>query len=97
MASITVRKLDDNLKKDLRRQAAENGRSLEAEAREILRAGVKGKVAEKQETGADLFDRIHRRFMKYGGVELQTPRRQASRRGRIPNFASDDFQWPNKK
>ena len=34
--SITIRNLDDNVKKRLRKQAAENGRSLEAEARDIL-------------------------------------------------------------
>ncbi|HEX3651709.1 MAG TPA: hypothetical protein VHU18_02675 [Rhizomicrobium sp.] len=82
MASITVRKLDETLKKELRRQAAENGRSVEAEVREILRAGVK-KKPEKQETGADLFDRIHQRFMKYGGVDLPLP----VRRGRaVPDL-----------
>ena len=36
MASITIRNLDDNVKKTLRKQAAENGRSLEAEVRDIL-------------------------------------------------------------
>jgi plasmid stability protein len=77
MASITIRKLDESLKKDLRRQAAEHGRSVEAEVREILRAAVK-KTPKNRETGADLFDRIHHRFMTYGGVELQLP----ARRGR---------------
>lgn len=82
MASITVRKLDENLKKDLRRQAAEHGRSVEAEARAILQAGVR-KTPEKRETGADLFNRIHRRFMKYGGIDLPLP----VRRGRaVPDL-----------
>ena len=40
MASITVRNLDDGLKRRLRIRAAENGRSMEQEAREILRAGA---------------------------------------------------------
>jgi plasmid stability protein len=95
MASITIRKLDERLKKDLRKQAAENGRSLEAEAREILKSGVR-KSPDKQETGAAFFDRIHRRFMKYGGVDLQLPKRQESRSSRIPNFARDDLQWPDE-
>ena len=95
MASITVRNLDENVKKRLRRQAAEHGRSLEAEVREILRAGVKTKP-DKEETGADLFDRIHKRFMKYGGVELDLPKRGTTRRSRIPNFARDDLQWPEE-
>jgi plasmid stability protein len=37
MASITIRNLDDDLKRRLRVRAAENGRSMEEEAREILR------------------------------------------------------------
>ncbi|MEO8680202.1 MAG: plasmid stabilization protein [Vicinamibacterales bacterium] len=36
MASITIRNLDDSVKKALRRRAAENGRSMEEEARLIL-------------------------------------------------------------
>ena len=38
MASITVRHLDEELKRRLRIRAAENGRSMEQEARDILRA-----------------------------------------------------------
>src|SRR5262245_51092465 len=37
MASITIRQLDDNLKRRLRLRAARNGRSMEDEARTILR------------------------------------------------------------
>ena len=37
MASITVRNLDDRLKRRLRIRAAENGRSMEQEVRDILR------------------------------------------------------------
>ena len=40
MASITVRNLDDGLKRRLRIRAAENGRSMEQEARDILRAAL---------------------------------------------------------
>ena len=40
MASITIRNLDDGLKRRLRVRAAENGRSMEEEAREILRRSV---------------------------------------------------------
>ena len=39
MASITVRNLEDGLKHRLRIRAAENGRSMEEEARDILRNG----------------------------------------------------------
>ncbi|HYQ08732.1 MAG TPA: flavoprotein, partial [Xanthobacteraceae bacterium] len=37
MASITIRQLDDALKRQLRLRAARNGRSMEDEARTILR------------------------------------------------------------
>ena len=37
MASITIRQLDDELKQRLRLRAARNGRSMEDEARTILR------------------------------------------------------------
>jgi len=37
MASITIRNLDDDVKHRLRVRAAEHGRSMEEEARDILR------------------------------------------------------------
>jgi plasmid stability protein len=83
MASITIRKLDDETKKDLRRQAAENGRSVEAEAREILRAGVARHPPPKEETGADLFRRIHERFRPFGGLDLPEPVRRGRRAPKI--------------
>src|SRR5258708_26869187 len=44
MASITIRQLEDDLKRRLRLRAARNGRSMEDEARTILRnaAGIEG-------------------------------------------------------
>ena len=38
MASLTVRQLDEKLKKQLRLRAAKNGRSVEDEVRTILRS-----------------------------------------------------------
>ncbi len=46
MASLTIRKLPDDVKQDLREVAARNGRSLEEEARRALIALV------RPETGA---------------------------------------------
>jgi plasmid stability protein len=40
MASITIRNLDDDVKRRLRVRAAEHGRSMEEEARDILRQVV---------------------------------------------------------
>jgi phosphopantothenoylcysteine decarboxylase/phosphopantothenate--cysteine ligase len=42
MASITIRQLDEELKKRLRMRAARNGRSMEDEARTILRTASSG-------------------------------------------------------
>lgn len=40
MGTLTIRDLDDDVKARLRVRAAHNGRSMEAEAREILAAAV---------------------------------------------------------
>jgi len=71
MASITIRNLDDGLKRRLRIRAAEHGRSMEEEAREILRQTIREPV-----TPGNLGEAIHRRFMALGGIELDLPPRE---------------------
>ena len=44
MASITIRNLEDSVKTRLRVRAAEHGRSMEEEARIILREAVKSEA-----------------------------------------------------
>jgi phosphopantothenoylcysteine decarboxylase/phosphopantothenate--cysteine ligase len=51
MASLTVRQLDERLKKLLRLRAARSGRSVEDEVRTILRAAA-------EETGTDVLERF---------------------------------------
>ena len=51
MASITVRNLDDDLKRRLRIRAAENGRSMEQEAREILWSALAVEAAPTRKPG----------------------------------------------
>jgi len=41
MASMTIRQIDEDLKERLKKQATEKGVSMEAEARRILREGVR--------------------------------------------------------
>lgn len=77
MASITVRRLDDNVKKGLRRQAAEHGRSLEAEVREILTRSITQPPQPK--TGLDLVRPLREFVEKYGGVDLPIPPRTSMR------------------
>ena len=51
MASITIRNLDDGLKRRLRVRAAENGRSIEEEARATLRRAGLGHVSRRSAPG----------------------------------------------
>jgi plasmid stability protein len=50
MATLLIRNLDDAVKERLRARARANGRSLEAEAREVLAASVPG-ANEPDESG----------------------------------------------
>ena len=76
MASITVRDLDDGLKRRLRIRAAENGRSMEQEVRDILRAALEEEVAPTRNLGTA----IHELFKPFGGVELELPLREQMRK-----------------
>jgi plasmid stability protein len=74
MASITIRNLEDDLKRRLRIRAAEHGRSMEEEAREILRH-----VVSEPATPRNLAASIRARMAPLGGVELDLPAREAMR------------------
>jgi plasmid stability protein len=82
-ASLSIRQLDPSLKERLRLRAARHGRSMEAEARAILQDALM--AAEPAATGADLAERIRRRFAPFGGVELDLPPRGPARKP--PDFA----------
>ena len=75
MASITVRNLDDGLKRRLRIRAAENGRSMEQEAREILKHALEEDSVPVRNLGTAL----HELFRPFGGVDLEIPPRQPMR------------------
>lgn len=75
MASLTIRNLDDRTKNLLRLRAALHNRSMEEEARQILREAV-------ETTGMDetnLVDSIRRRFAALGGFDLGAPERESIR------------------
>jgi plasmid stability protein len=76
MASITIRRLEDSVKAKLRVRAATHGRSMEEEAREILKAELSAKRTPK----VDLAQSIRRHLEPLGGVELELPARDAVRR-----------------
>lgn len=63
---MTIRNLDEALKQRLRVRAAESGRSMEEEARVILRQALTTEDAGPH----DLGKAIHRRFSAIGGVDL---------------------------
>lgn len=71
MASITIRNLDEGLKRKLRLRAAHRNRSMEDEARDILRTAL----AEEPSAGRNLADTIRGRIAPIGGVELPVPLR----------------------
>ncbi len=65
MATLTVRNLDDAVHANLRKQAAEKGRSMEAEAR----AALTEKYARKPLTGREFFDGIRGCLSESGGFK----------------------------
>ena len=77
MASITVRNLEENTKRKLRVRAALNGRSMEQEAREILKSELE--KPRKPRSGADLVKRIRAIWEPLGGVDLELPPREPMR------------------
>ena len=75
-ASLNIRQLDPALKEQLRIRAAHHGRSMEAEARAILKQAL---MQGRPTTGADLVAAIRGRFAPLGGVELELPERAPGR------------------
>ena len=66
MAQIIVRKLDDSVKRKLQRRAARHGRSMEEEARDILRDAVKDEGKPRKGLGTEIAE-------LFKGIELQEP------------------------
>jgi plasmid stability protein len=76
MASLTIRNLDERTKGRLRVRAARHGRSMEEEARTLLRT-----VLAEETPGRDnLAESIQARFRRLGGVELTLPVRDPIRK-----------------
>lgn len=82
MATLTIRKIDDDLKSRLRRRAAANDRSMEEEVRDILRTTVATDAPTKPRIG--LGTRLHERAIKVGGFDLDIPPRGPARP--LPDF-----------
>ncbi|HWS76169.1 MAG TPA: plasmid stabilization protein, partial [Quisquiliibacterium sp.] len=74
MASITIRNLEDDIDQRLRARAAEHGRSMEEEAREILRW-----VLTKDSQPRDLAAAIRGRVARSACADLDLPVRDPMR------------------
>jgi len=79
MASIVIRNLDEATKRKLKIRAATNGRSMEQEAREILKTALAHTARKK----ANVAERVREIFAPLGGVELE----------RLPREAIRDPEW----
>jgi plasmid stability protein len=83
MASITIRNLDDEIKQRLRVRAAKHGRSMEEEARDILR-----RVMSDATSPRDLAAAIRARVSAGARADLELPARDPMREppqlGRYP-------------
>ena len=75
MASLTIRNLDERTKARLRVRAAHHRRSMEEEARQILRAAL----TEEAKPAGDLVERMRRRFAPLGGLDIELPKREPMR------------------
>jgi antitoxin FitA len=69
-SALSIRNLDESVKRRLASRAARHGRSMEAEIRAILTDAV----SESAEP-AGLFTALLDRFAELGGVELELPDR----------------------
>lgn len=83
MATLTIRNIDETLKASLRIRAAEHGRSMEEEARQILKRSL---VRERAAVG--LGSRIASRFAAVGGIDLPAVSRSLPRPS--PGFGTDE-------
>jgi plasmid stability protein len=75
MAVMTIRNIDEAIKARLRVRAAMHGRSMEDEARDILRSALSSELPPTR----DLARSISKRFKALGGVDLPEVKRDAAR------------------
>lgn len=77
MASITIPDVDEKLKAGLQERAARRGKSLEAEARDILREAVGQK--ETDQPSKNLYAAIRGVVEPLGGIQFDLPSRHPVR------------------
>ena len=82
MPTLTIRNVDEKVKRRLQVRAALHGRSMEAEARAMLSDLVSSSPPDPR---LGLGSAIQKQFAALGGVELVIPPRQFSSRP-VPKF-----------
>lgn len=87
MATMTIRNLDADVKARLRMQAARHGRSMEEEARCVLRDALSAKPSTG--SGAAWVADIRALVEPFGGIELELPPREPVREP--PDFSGPEF------
>jgi plasmid stability protein len=75
MATLLIRRLDDDLKQELRVRASRNRRSMEEEVRVILREALQSTPDERPH----FVDAIRKRIERIGGIDLELPPRTPMR------------------
>lgn len=82
MSSITIEDVDEDLRRRLQRRAANHGRSVEVEARDILRSALAAE--EKRAVPGNLAEAIRAIVEPLGGMDLDIPPRSPVRT--LPRF-----------
>jgi antitoxin FitA len=71
MAQLVVRNLEESVKARLKRRARRNGRSMEAEVRDILRNAVNTKEAPEEGLGTRIANMFRGTGLKFEVAELR--------------------------
>jgi plasmid stability protein len=77
MTSVTIQNIGENLAQRLAARAAAHGRSMEAEAKDILSTALGGELPERAPD--TLYDAIRAIVEPVGGIELELAPRQPVR------------------
>ena len=77
MASVTIENIDERLAQRLEARAAAHGRSMEAEAKDILSAALAGDTPDRAPD--NLYDAIRAIVEPIGGIEFKLAPRQPVR------------------
>ncbi|WP_370736374.1 FitA-like ribbon-helix-helix domain-containing protein [Beijerinckia mobilis] len=93
VASLLIRNVDDALHARLKARAATHRRSLEEEARELLRTAVAREEIPARETLADLARRL---FGQVNGTDVNIPARGGSARRASIDFSSSSYNPPDQ-